>query len=573
MGAVYLALDSKSKNKQVAVKEMSTRTVNGKLQGAIAAFEKEAALLSSLRHPQLPRIIDFFSLDEEHRYLVMDYIEGLTLKEIAENNGKLDEVDVLNWGRQLCEILDYLHKQNPPIIFRDLKPANIMLTPEGRIKLIDFGIARHFRPGGTADTSAHGTRGFAPPEQYGTDQSDPRSDIYALGATLHYLLTAQDPAQNHFTFEAPSQMVKVSPWLEEAVMKALEVRPGNRPGSMQEMLHLLSSETSVAAARDIRDIDHPVSQVINTNIGAADREARRAGNIRKIFVAGCLLTALISAGTYTYIHSWKDVQNYGIEKKGSQRVQIKAGRNTDSATNAVANNNRKTLKKTEEDVNSDGLKQELEFNDPALEQAVREAINKPEGAVYQGDIKDLQELDLSRKGIKNITVLKSFTNLKRLDLSENENCDLGVLKGLTSLLILDLTNNEISDLSFLEGMTNLQILRLEYNKISDISNLKGLNNLTTLDLNFNRISDISPVRGMSNLQSLALYASNIKDINALEGLIKLRALNLSNNKISDITPLQGLTNLKELYLEGNVISDYSPVKLYYTNLQKRDFEL
>lgn len=239
MGAVYLALDSRLDNIPVAIKEMSTGAIGGDLQAAISAFKKEASILVNLRHPALPRMSDFFSQGEDRWYLVMDYIEGLTLKEIVDERGPTPEAEVVNWARQLCQILDYLHQQNPPIIFRDLKPANIMLTPEGHVKLIDFGIARHFQQGGTADTTAYGSSGFAPPEQYGENQTDPRSDIYALGATLHYLLTGIDPGKTPFVFESPRQMARISPRMEGAVMKALEFKAENRPGNMQEMLRLL----------------------------------------------------------------------------------------------------------------------------------------------------------------------------------------------------------------------------------------------------------------------------------------------------------------------------------------------
>ncbi|MDQ0285163.1 serine/threonine protein kinase [Desulfofundulus luciae] len=241
MGAVYKALDQRLNNKPVAIKEMSTKAVGAEnLQAAIAAFKKEASMLIGLEHPALPRITDFFGSGEDRWYLVMDYIEGETLKAIVEKRGPIPEAEVLNWARQLCEILDYLHSQNPPVIFRDLKPANIMLTPKGDIKLIDFGIARHFRPGLTSDTTLYGSVGFAPPEQYGEHQTDVRSDIYALGATLHYLLTGIDPKKNPFTFDPPGKIVSVSPRFESAIMKALELKPENRPASAKEMLALIS---------------------------------------------------------------------------------------------------------------------------------------------------------------------------------------------------------------------------------------------------------------------------------------------------------------------------------------------
>ncbi|HWP97512.1 MAG TPA: protein kinase [Syntrophomonadaceae bacterium] len=239
MGAVYLALDKRLNNIPTAIKEMSTNAVGGDLQAAIAAFQKEVSILLGLKHPALPYIRDFFPQDADRWYLVMEYINGITLKEVVEQRGPIPESDVLDWTRQLCEILTYLHSQKPPIIFRDLKPANIMLTPEGQIKLIDFGIARNFRQGNTADTTAYGSHGFAPPEQYGQNQTDERSDIYALGATLHYLLTGIDPGHTPFDFESPSKFVKVSPKFEDAIMRALAIKATHRPQYVQELLDML----------------------------------------------------------------------------------------------------------------------------------------------------------------------------------------------------------------------------------------------------------------------------------------------------------------------------------------------
>lgn len=250
MGAVYLALDRRLGNCTVAIKEMSTRTLTGDLKTAIAAFKKEASILESMQHPALPGILNFFTNGEERWYLVMDYIEGQTLAEVARRRGPIPEAEVLHWARQLCEILDYLHNQHPPIIFRDLKPANIMLTPHGQIKLIDFGIARHFRQGNSSDTSAYGSTGFAAPEQYGESQTDPRSDIYSLGATLHCLLTGKDPAKTPFLFNPPSQIVKISPGLEAVIMKTLALKAADRPASIKEMMALLPQAAARTTVRE-----------------------------------------------------------------------------------------------------------------------------------------------------------------------------------------------------------------------------------------------------------------------------------------------------------------------------------
>lgn len=272
MGAVYLALDTRLKNMPVAVKEMSTRAVSGDLQAGIHGFEKEASMLISLKHNALPVIRDFFSREDNRWYLVMDFIEGHTLKEEVLQRGPIPEAEVANWAVQLCDILGYLHNCTPAIIFRDLKPDNIMLTPEGEIKLIDFGIARHFQSGNSADTFAYGSSGFAPPEQYGQNQTDIRSDIYALGATLHFLLTGIDPSKNPFRFDAPSNYMKVSIEMEKAIMQALELKPDNRPQTMAEFKKLFPRQS-------IKTADQPASKSEDTKTVSINYAAHPANEI------------------------------------------------------------------------------------------------------------------------------------------------------------------------------------------------------------------------------------------------------------------------------------------------------
>jgi serine/threonine-protein kinase len=202
MAAVYKVADTRLSGKYWALKEMSDGAITDPVerQQAIEAFRHEATLLASLNHLNLTRVVDFFQENNKY-YLVMDLVEGNTLEEMLESRSTpFPEITVVGWALQLCEVLDYLHSQNPPIVFRDLKPSNIMFDDEGHIRLIDFGVARLFKPGKSKDTSSFGTAGYAPPEQYGKGQTDARSDIYALSATLHQLLTLRDPADSPFKF-------------------------------------------------------------------------------------------------------------------------------------------------------------------------------------------------------------------------------------------------------------------------------------------------------------------------------------------------------------------------------------
>lgn len=240
MGAVYKAADTRLGGRLVAVKEMSQRELKTQQEiiEAVNAFKSEALMLAALRHQNLPRIYDHFS-DIGRWYLVMDFIEGETLEERLQKagGGPLPVREVLEIGIQLCTALSYLHNQQPAIIFRDLKPANIMLTSDTHLYLIDFGIARLFKPGQAKDTSAFISAGYAAPEQYGKTQTTPQSDIYSLGATLHQALSGIDPSLNPFFFAALPTTLPAG--LGALILRMVEMDPGKRPASAGEVKQAL----------------------------------------------------------------------------------------------------------------------------------------------------------------------------------------------------------------------------------------------------------------------------------------------------------------------------------------------
>jgi serine/threonine protein kinase len=202
-GSVYKARDIQNGDRLVAIKEVSLLGLHPQAMiEATTSFQREVSVLSQLDHPNLPRLYEYIQTPG-HWYLVMDFIAGETLEEYQSKTpkGHLPLSEALDIGMQLCLVLDYLHSQQPPIVFRDLKPANIMRTPTGQLYLIDFGIARYFKPGQAKDTVALGSHGYAAPEQYGKAQTTPRADIYSLGAVLHQLLTARDPSEAPFRFQ------------------------------------------------------------------------------------------------------------------------------------------------------------------------------------------------------------------------------------------------------------------------------------------------------------------------------------------------------------------------------------
>jgi eukaryotic-like serine/threonine-protein kinase len=244
MGAVYKGYD-KTLSITVAIKE----NLNP-LPQAVRQFKREAVMLASLRHPNLPRVTDHFVVGDL-QYLVMDYIEGEDLKAILEREGALPESKVAAWLHEIVGALAYLHQQKPPIVHRDIKPANIKITPDGKPVLVDFGIAKVAESGHVTTTGARSlTPGFAPPEQYGSSQTDARSDQYSLAATIYTLLTGQIPADSieRTLGQAgltPARDVnpKISPWLDRALQKAMTLNSSDRFATIQEFLDAAEGRT------------------------------------------------------------------------------------------------------------------------------------------------------------------------------------------------------------------------------------------------------------------------------------------------------------------------------------------
>jgi serine/threonine protein kinase len=294
MGAVYLTEDVRLPGRRCAVKEIrlppglssgggegdSARGDQARAQEdqaraqedqararedqARAQFLREASTLARLDHPNLPKVSDFFTVGDRD-YLVMDYVPGLDLLEVvreARRKGRaLPEAQVLGWMEQLCDALSYLHRQDPPVLHRDVKPANVKLTPDGTVKLVDFGLVRPLDAG--RETTFTGLRGmgslpYTPLEQYGdaADHTDARSDVYALGATLYHLLTGSEPPSAQEVFLRPEALVPprrlnpdLSATVEGALLAAMAPHPSGRPPTVEVFWRLLSApETSGRAA-------------------------------------------------------------------------------------------------------------------------------------------------------------------------------------------------------------------------------------------------------------------------------------------------------------------------------------
>jgi eukaryotic-like serine/threonine-protein kinase len=291
MGCIYLAEDLRLEGRLCAVKEVEYDHAlpEEMLQQARDQFQREATVLARLDHPNLPKVSDFFSTGDRD-YLVMDYVAGKDLRQLmmeARQNGSfLAEEDVLDWARQLADALKYLHNQENPILHRDIKPSNLKLTPNGLVKLVDFGLVKMLAPGEVTITilQGQGTALYTPLEQYGGDSghTDARSDIYAFGGTLYHLLTNEAPLNVRDRFLNPGNLPKVrdlnpdiSLRTERAVHWALQLHPEDRPKDIDAFVNALFIE------------DAPITKPFRT--GQIQPRAVRKTEKILIFIAGSLI--------------------------------------------------------------------------------------------------------------------------------------------------------------------------------------------------------------------------------------------------------------------------------------------
>lgn len=236
MSTVWLALNE-AVNKQWAIKEVKKSSPSTSDQIIKQNLVTEAGILRHLKHPHLPSIVDIFNEDDTF-LIVMDYIEGRTLSDILKEQGRQPQADVVDWALQICSVFKYLHGLNPPIIYRDMKPGNVMLKPDGNIMVIDFGTAREYKHESGEDTIHLGTKGYAAPEQFQDNhqQTDPRTDIYNLGATMYHLVTGKNPSKPPFKFLPIRQVDRtLSSGLESIILKCVAPDPNERYQTVDDL--------------------------------------------------------------------------------------------------------------------------------------------------------------------------------------------------------------------------------------------------------------------------------------------------------------------------------------------------
>jgi serine/threonine protein kinase len=335
MGTVYRAVDRRLET-VVAVKELTEHGQDDEERTAgIRQFEREARLLGQLTHPNLPRVTDYF-VQDGRCYLVMQFVEGETLESLLKraNGEPLPLRDVLDWGVQLADTLAYLHGQDPPIVFRDVKPANIMVTPDGTIRLIDFGIARRYQEGASKDTLMYGSPGYSPPEQYGRTQTDPRSDIYALGATLHHLITGRDPAPTPFKFASIRSIDSAfPPALDSFIARCVEMSEDKRCQTAAEARDILVQVRSAVAAAparpQVKGPQLPSPKIVSSRLDAAEQGAA----LRRLLPIASVALLLLVGGALAF----SAMNSSKKRSKGAVPISLPpTGQNTSKPVNVAS---------------------------------------------------------------------------------------------------------------------------------------------------------------------------------------------------------------------------------------------
>ncbi len=574
-------------------------------------LETERDIATKISHPWLPHLVEV--MDEDgFTVFVYRYIEGLSLQKYLDVYGPATPERAIHWFIQLCEALHYLHtKLERPVIHRDIKPDNLIIDSGGNIHLIDLNIARYSKRVSLKDTIQLGSIGFAAPEQYGSGQSDERTDIYGLGVSMYFALTGHSLTEPPYQVLPPHMINKDIPKsLSEVIVKCTQANPSDRYVHIsdlhKEIKSLQTKPTSnkrasrrtapyicsvVVAVCAVAIVYMITSSRPHDNLALALQPS--ASNVQAIVSASPEPSDPLSSdvlppdeheATDNVITEYPDdmaivftdaelerLIHSKLSKSDDEQITISdlasiqglyiAGRLSVNTANEFL-----------EGVN--GQSQNDAANDTCLVVSVDGlcyCVNLTELYINSKQISDispianltnLETITFQFGQIQDIGPIANLQNLKNLNLSVNPVQDYTPIASLTNLesLTLEEMVNGIYSLDFVSGLTNLQHLLLWNSGLKSIEPIRNLDRLSYLRLSSNSIQDVSPISGKHYLENLFLQDNMLTDISALQDLPRLTALSLADNNITDITPLLDFSALTHLELQGNMITDFSGIE-------------
>lgn len=495
--------------------------------------------IGGLGSPYFPHIHTIIH-DDNNTYIIREYIEGNTLKEELDRNGSLSFPRAREIFFALCEAVRILHHAKPePIIYRDMKPDNIIITPDGEVRIIDFGIARIHKANADRDTCLAGTYGYTAPEVMGGFQSDERSDVYSLGVILYEMLSGRRIEESPYQIRP---LVENAPYLptglDKIIAKATDQKQICRYAGVDDLM------------RAVEEVDMPVRR----------RKLKWAYFTLGAVCICCVFFVLLyqsMGGAFT-----KDAPVREIEAASTLRPKETGeyvGRDIDIVCREMADQN---FYPAVYGLVSDGYASgeiishhlddtvgmvvdicigppvaEVIFGDEALAGVVRSALGIGKDApVSSGDMAALTTFDIAGRSIGDLTGLEYAVNLTHLYMDDNCVTDLGPLRNLGRLEMLTLSDNTVAYITPVIRLRNIKVLYFENNRISDISALDGID-YYDLKMGGNRIYDIGPLYRSQNIVSLDLHDNPVADISLLPDFTMLESLDISGLPVSDYTPL------------------------------------
>lgn len=551
-------------------------------------LSNEYTTLSALQNATFPKAITYFE-EEQYAYLLREYVKGSNLFSIVEREGVFAEQKALEIGVSLCRSLSYLHHQSPPIIHRDIKPQNIILTPEGRPILIDMGTSRRYKEESQRDTVFMGTNATAAPEQYGFGQTDARCDIYATGILLIFLFTGGYATEKGI-------LQTISKPLRGIISKCIAFDPQRRYKSANALRHQL------------------------------ERCLIRQKRLMKAFAlaAGGLALFVIGAGMAWALANTGSARTSSLQAPPAPSATASTQENI--ATPTLTFMQAAATTPTPAGVQEEGT---ATFHSTLIEKAVRLDLGKKDGEpIQKEELKNVKQImicgntvfnDLNRyrqyargyalndetittRGdISTLEDIRQMKNLNTLILDRQNISDISALNGLP-LKTIGLCANLITDISALQTCQSLTCVKLEDNQVRDIAPLSGLKHLEILDIGYNQVTDLAPIStlsvrelyllgtpiadysllqqlpslellalreltpeqidvvcGLTKLKQLTIYGSSINNMDQFKKLTRLEYLDLYGNSLTELTGVQALTNLRHICIGGNPLKDISPL--------------
>lgn len=497
---------------------------------------EEYQLQKNLLHEGLVPVLEVVK-SESNTYLIREYIDGNTITDLVEmtKQGKLSDAIILNIIKQLCQVLDYLHSQKPPIIHRDIKPDNIIIMKDGRLKLIDFGISRRFNDEQNKDTVIMGSQYLAPPEQYGFLQTDARSDIYSLGILMFYMSTGC------LDIKEVNEFI-ISKHLKRSILKCTRFSPKERYSSVKQL----------------------VTELVLVNALVKHRKHL------KILAVIFLVCAFIGSNLFTIQYYKSNTRNSTPSEPNQNQLNIPSditatGAGITAADDVILSDTANIVDNvdTSQAIADSEDSLEYHFSSPLIEEAVRYELKKADNEIItMQDLKEVKKIIICGKQIFDdwyeISPLGNrqfvFDTKYHANPLYNEKGDISSLEDLVpmvNLTSLALYNQEISDLSPLKNLVLLENLGIASNYIEDLSPLGGLNSLKELSVSDNVIDNqqLQVIKDLASLELLDIGATDITSIYEIRDM-NLRSLSVVDNFLSDFEGLENMHDLEELITSG-----------------------